>query len=220
MKTLSIIAKSLKEQLRSYWILLLSLSMGPFFIFVYFLIVESSQPEYKVLILNNDSGVLSEGQMINHGDYLTTYFKSLIDDTIAIPLTVSEASDRISGIESLKNNKADALIVIDPSFSQSINKRRLNDSTNTPVVEIVGDLTSVDYLVSAVWTNEILSHYISLATLNKKIVEVRETPLGISSSLSNFDIIVPGILIVSLIMLMFTASIAFVSEVENKPLCG
>ena len=28
--------------------------------------------------------------------------------------------------------------------------------------------------------------------------------------------IVPGILIVSLIMLMFTASIAFVSEVENK----
>jgi len=34
--------------------------------------------------------------------------------------------------------------------------------------------------------------------------------------MTDFDIIVPGILIVSLIMLMFTASIAFVSEVENK----
>ena len=37
-----------------------------------------------------------------------------------------------------------------------------------------------------------------------------------SASINDFDMLVPGILIVSLIMLMFTASIAFVSEVENK----
>ena len=45
---------------------------------------------------------------------------------------------------------------------------------------------------------------------------LKETALGTSATASSFDMIVPGILIVSLIMLMFTASIAFVSEVENK----
>ena len=34
--------------------------------------------------------------------------------------------------------------------------------------------------------------------------------------MNDFQMMVPGLLIVSLIMLMFTASIAFVSEVENK----
>ena len=40
--------------------------------------------------------------------------------------------------------------------------------------------------------------------------------MGSSSNISDFDLIVPGILIISIIMLMFTATIAFVSEVENK----
>jgi ABC-type multidrug transport system permease subunit len=216
MKIISIINKSLKEQIRSYWVLLLSLSMGPFFIFVYFLIVETSKPQYTVLIANNDIGVLTNGQKVNHGNNLIAYFKSFKADTITIPFTVSAATDKISGIESIKNKKADALIIVDNSFSQAIEKRRLNDSTAAPKVEFIGDLTNTNYLVSTVWSNEILNDYTLIATHNKRIIEVRETALGTSATMSSFDMLVPGILIVSLIMLMFTASIAFVSEVENK----
>jgi ABC-2 type transport system permease protein len=216
MKIISIITKSLKEQIRSYWVLLLTLSMGPFFIFVYFLIVETSKPQYTVLIANNDIGVLTNGQKINHGNYLIGYFKSLNADKIAIPFTVSVATDKLSGIESLKNKKAHALIIVDSSFSLAIDKRRLNDSVAVPKVEFIGDLSNTNYLVSAVWANEILNQYTLIATHNKRIIEVRETALGTSATMSSFDMIVPGILIVSLIMLMFTASIAFVSEVENK----
>ena len=86
----------------------------------------------------------------------------------------------------------------------------------SPKVEFIGDLTNTNYLISAVWANEILNEYALIATHNKRIIEVKETALGTSATMSSFDMIVPGILIVSLIMLMFTASIAFVSEVENK----
>ncbi|OFY39315.1 MAG: hypothetical protein A2X18_07115 [Bacteroidetes bacterium GWF2_40_14] len=217
MKILSIITKSLKEQIRSYWVLLLSLSMGPFFIFVYFLIMETSKPQYTVLIANNDSGIMTNDRKINHGDDLTAYFKSLKTDKIAIPFTVNVITDnsvgserKIIGIESIKNKKADALIIIPESFSQDIDSRRLNE------IEFVGDLTNTEYLISAVWANEILNEYVLQATHNKRVVQVKETALGSSATMSDFDLIVPGILIVSLIMLMFTASIAFVSEVENK----
>ena len=216
MKTLSIVTKSLKEQIRSYWVLLLSLTMGPFFIFVYFLIVETSKTQYTVLIANNDAGVLTDGQNINYGNNLIAFFKSFKADTIAIPLTVNVARNRTTGVENLKNKKADALIIIDNQFSQAIDKQRINDSVAVPKVEIIGDLTSANYLISAVWANEILYEYILGATNNKRNIEVKETALGTSATMSTFDMIVPGILIVSLIMLMFTASIAFVSEVENK----
>lgn len=216
MKTLSIISKSLKEQIRSYWVLLLSLSMGPFFICVYFLIMETSKPQYTVLIVNNDLGVLTSDQKINQGNDLTAFFKKSTADTISIPFTVNEATDKISGIESIKNKKADALIVINDDFSQTIEKRKQNDRLAVPKIDFIGDLTNVHYLISAVWANEIINEYALQATHNKRIIEVKETALGTSATMTDFDMIVPGILIVSLIMLMFTASIAFVSEVENK----
>lgn len=216
MKTISIISKSLKEQIRSYWVLLLSLSMGPFFIFVYFLIMETSQPQYKIVFANNDKGVLTNGQSFNHGNFLTAFIKGSKTDTISIPFTVIEATDKITGIEIIRNKEADALIIIGDDFSQTLEKRKLNDSLAVPKVEFIGDLTNTNYLISAVWANEIINEYALQVTHNKRIIEVKETALGTSATMTGFDMIVPGILIVSLIMLMFTASIAFVSEVENR----
>jgi ABC-2 type transport system permease protein len=218
MKIISIILKSLKVQIRSYWVLLLSLSMGPFFIFVYFLIIETSKTQYTVLIVNDDKGMLINGQTVNHGNDMIAYFKGFKSDSIAIPFTVNVVADKTTGIENLKNKKADALIIIDTSFSQSLEGRKSAGNICIPKAEFIGDLTNTNYLISAVWANEILNEYSLQTTHNKskRIVDVKETALGISGTASSFDLIVPGILIVSVIMLMFTASIAFVSEVENK----
>jgi ABC-2 type transport system permease protein len=190
--------------------------MGPFFIFVYFLIMESSKQQFNVLLVNNDRGILIGEQTISYGNDLTKYLKTFKVDSIAFPLIVNELTDKSIGMESLKNKKADALIIIDSSFSQSLQKRKLGDPTSVVNIEFVGDLTNTNYLISAVWANEIVNEYALQATNNKRIVVLKETALGTSATASSFDMIVPGILIVSLIMLMFTASIAFVSEVENK----
>jgi ABC-2 type transport system permease protein len=216
MKTLQIIIKSLKEQLRSFWILLLTLSLGPFFIFVYFLITETSKPQYKILLVNNDKSILADGKQINHGILLTNYLTIARLDTAATAFNVEITANQNTGIEKLKNKQADALIVINTSFSESVNKLIIHDSTPAPKVEFIGDLTNTNYLISAVWANEVINQYILQTTNSKRIIDVKETALGISANIGYFDAIVPGILIVSLIMLMFTASIAFVSEVENK----
>lgn len=216
MKTFHLIIKSFKEQLRSYWLLLLSLCMGPFFMFVYFLIIETWQPNYKILIVNNDKGVLDNNPKVNHGKILSTWFENPLLDTLIAPFTIEEISNREKGIERLKSKKADALIVIPDFFSSEIEKRKKDDSTAMPGIEIFGDLSSTNYLLSAVWANEMITEYILGATGSRRIFEVKETALGSSGSMDYFNMIVPGILIVSLIMLMFTASIAFVTEVENK----
>ncbi len=216
MKLISIIKKSFREQIRSFWVLLLSLSMGPFFIFVYFLIMESSKPQYNILVVNNDKGIVENGMNKNHGESLKTFIISTKIDSTSTPFIIKEIADKNEGIDRLKNKKADALIVIPELFSQSLNARKNNDSLSVSNIEFFGDLTNTNYLISAVWANEFVNEFAIKTTNSKRIIEVKETALGTSANVNDFDMIVPGILIVSLIMLMFTASIAFVSEIENK----
>jgi ABC-2 type transport system permease protein len=216
MKLIGVIIKSLKEQIRSYWVLLLSLIMGPFFIFVYYLIVESSKQQYDILIVNCDKGISENGQQTNLGRSLTSFFATFQSDAISAPFITSEITDRNRGIEDLKKKNADAMIIIPASFSKVLKERQGNDSATASEIEFFGDITDANYLISAVWANEVLNEYAYLVTNSKRIIAVKETAVGISGSKSVFDMIVPGLLIVSLIMLMFTASIAFVSEVENK----
>jgi ABC-type multidrug transport system permease subunit len=216
MKFISVIIKSFKEQLRSFWVLVLTLLMGPFFILVYFLITESSEPRYNIIVVNNDKGIYELGQPVNHGKRLISFFSDINTSLGSTPFIINETTDSNEGVEKLKNKSADALIRIPDSFSQTLNARKRGDSSVVSNIEFVGDLTGTNYLISAVWLHEALSEYTLQATNSRRIVEVKEIPLGISAHISTFDMMVPGILIVSIIMLMFTASIAFVSEVENK----
>jgi ABC-2 type transport system permease protein len=216
MKLLSIIVKSLKEQWRSFWILLLTLSMGPFFMFVYYLILESSKPHYDVAIFNNDKGYTIESESINKGEECFLFFSSSVKDSVNIPFSIKKINNKSDAIEELKNKKTDAFVIIPEDFSKQLIEHRKADSTGSVEIQFYGDLTNVNYLLSALWANETLNSYIKESIGSGDFIRISETGIGTSSKISDFDLIVPGILIVSVIMLMFTATIAFISEVENK----
>lgn len=215
-KLLSIIIKSFKEQLRHFWILMLTISMSLFFVFIYYLINEASKPQYDLLILNQDSGIVSESQSINHGNLLIETMNTVITDTFDIPLKIKTAANRSEAMNRLKNQKSDALIVIPEDFSEQIQNLIASKNERSIQIEFIGDLTNVNYMISAVWANEIVTDYVFEATQKVRPIKVTETSLGLSGKIDQFDLYVPGLLILSVIMLMFSASIAIVTEVENK----
>lgn len=215
-RLLHIIKKSFREQLRSFWILILAVSMAPFFVAVYFLIIEASQPHYDILILNNDKGIVDSFGPVNYGSILSDSAQNFTIDTLSIPLSVEKTENREEAFEKLKSKRADALLILPEDFSKNLVKLR-NGEQRTPVnIELVGDLTDMYYMVSAIWAGEIMNAFICEATMQPNPIKVKETSLGISGSLDDFDMVVPGLLILSVIMLMFSATIAFVAEVENK----
>ena len=73
MKWYSVFIKSLKEQIRDYWILLIVILLAPFFIFVYYLMIESENPEYDIILVNQDKGISLTTPGINLGDSLVIY---------------------------------------------------------------------------------------------------------------------------------------------------
>ncbi len=199
----AIFIKSIKEQLRNFWILILTVSMAPFFVFVYFLINEASQPHYRALIVNQDQGVTVQDEQINIGSALLPGFQEYIDSMENIPLSIRSAGSRAAAIKKIETRKADVLLVIPAHFSQAL----LSEATHTPELEIVGNLTSTGYLISAVWVGEMLNEFMAQQTGQERLFTVKETALGLSGQIDEFEIWVPGILILSIIMLMFSATI-------------
>ncbi len=209
---LAIFKKSIKEQLRNYWVLLLTVSLAPFFVFVYYLINEASQPRYDILILNQDKGIHNADQKINQGKAVLPFVQSTISEILEVPLNVQSVNNREYALELLEQKTADALLVIPYDFSVT-----LQDSNKiTPELEIIGDLTNTSYIISAVWIAEIMNEFMSQSTGKERLYTVKETALGNSGQMSEFDMWMPGMLILAIIMLMFSATIAIITEVDQK----
>jgi ABC-2 type transport system permease protein len=190
--------------------------MAPFFVFVYYLITETSKTHYNFSILNMDRGVENQSVMVNYGDTLVEKAKTFLKNTPKSPLTLQSEENKTEAIMKLKNRKADALIIIPPDFSQDIRNWLEGKEEKSIQVEFIGDLTDIKYMVSAIWANEIITDYIFKATGKMRPVSIIETGLGVSGKIDDFSLSIPGLMILSVIMLMFSATIAIVNEVENK----
>ncbi|MBN3035182.1 MAG: ABC transporter permease [Bacteroidales bacterium] len=212
MKTRYIFIKSLREQARSVWMLILTVSMAPFFVAVYYLINEGSQPSYEVIIISQDSTMSG----MNHGDILIDMSRDILRDSLDFPAKIIIKKDRYEAMALLKNGKADMMIVIPADFSRKISQWQTDPPGPDINVEFTGDLTHVQYMVAAIWANEMLKQYINYVTHQKNPLLVHENAIGITGGTDEFDLYVPGLLVISLVMLIFTASIALVTEVEHR----
>ena len=218
MKLTSIIAKSAREQWRNFWILILTVTMAPFFVYIYYIIIESSKPSYDILILNRDRGVMQMSENINYGSRLIQGVIKMRNAHPDIPLNIREVSDKKDGVNEVKKKKADALVIIPENFSQCIQNPGDSRNKSRAEIEFIGDLTNINYMVGAIWANGFIDDYITTTARINKPVKIKETALGISGNVDDFQLVVPGLLILSIIILMLSATIAIITEVENKTL--
>jgi ABC-2 type transport system permease protein len=216
MKILSVIKKSIKENIRHLWLLILTISLTPFFIGFYWAVSKSEKPNYKILLVNQDSGIEFQSKKYNYGNLIIEEIKKIDKDSLQFPMTVKVINDRSAAIARLKDKKADALVVFPDDFSNRFQNLLTSNEGENINIEFVGDLTNIKYMVTAIWAGEIFSEFIFEATNKKNPVKITETSLGISGKMDDFDLYVPGLLILSIIMLLLPASISMVNEIEHK----
>ena len=118
MKILSIIKKSIKENIRHLWLLILTISLTPFFVGFYWAVSEAEKPNYDILLVNQDVGVEFQSKNYNYGALIIEEVKKIDKDSLHFPMTIKVSNDRSVAIEKLKNKKADALVVIPDDFSK------------------------------------------------------------------------------------------------------
>ncbi len=212
MKLIAIIRKSFTEQVRQFWILLLTISMAPFFVGIFYLIYKSTTLNLTVAVVNLDKPTTSN-LSASYGKELLEFLGSVKNDTL--PVKFREVTDRAAAEEEIRNKKSNAMLVIPAGFSDSILLKQSGSAVRVPF-ELSGNLTETNYMVSAIMGVTYVSGFINAATGTLEPYHFIETPAGISSQLNDFTIAIPGMLVLATIMLMFSGAIAFVVEPEKK----
>ena len=209
--------KSIREQIRDYWILLLTISLAPFFVFMYYMMVETETPEFMIILVNQDEGTFFMGQPINLGDSLICYMQGVSADQETSMLHFAEQDERLAGIRLLQEGEADVMVVIPGQLTLKLLNPDFDDPIKT-VLELVGDVTDMQYIIGAVWSEELIHQFIREASGISLPIAWKETTLGYSGQRTTFELYVPGMMILAIIMMIFSASAAIVREPEAKTL--
>lgn len=209
--------KGVKEQIREFWILIMIVVMAPLFIAIYYLMVEVEDPHYEVILVNLDQGTGDLTSRVNLGDSIVAHARLLSAMPGMSMLRVNTETGREQAMEKLRMKQADVLVVLPEDLSLSV--WQVPDSSGIPAtLELAGDVTRMEYIMGAVWSEELINRYIQEVAEIRMPVSWTETTLGFSGRRTAFEIYVPGLLILSIIMIIFSASAAIVREPEVRTL--
>lgn len=212
MKLVAVLRKSFTEQIRQFWILILTITMAPFFVGIFYLIYTSTTLNLQVSVVNLDQPS-AIGSRVDFGKEILNYLESVKNDSM--PVTFREVIDRATAEEQVRNKKSHAMIIIPAGFSDSILLKRSGAGVRIPF-ELSGNLTETNYMIAAILGVTYVSGYINSVTGTLEPYHFIETPAGQSSKLNEFTLAIPGLLVLATIMLMFSGAIAFVAEPEKK----
>jgi len=220
MRFLGVLRKNLWELRRDAWGLVLTLVTAPFFVILYWLMTSGGSTTYDVLVLNHDAAAQVAGVAAGTGgDAVLSAMKAVTYPDGQPMLKVTLVLDRAAADVKLKNRDADALIIIPQGFTRTVlawRREAGSPATAGPpaAVTIAGDLTNPQYAVAAVVATTALDGYVRSVTGQVYPIDVVEVPLGASRARTEFEIYVPGLLIIAATMLIFKAAMSVTREVE------
>ena len=206
MKILKIFWKTLKEQARDSVTLGLSLIIGSFFVLLYWLMIPSGSTTYGVMVQNLDTGP--------RGKEAVSLLERLSYPSGDPLLDVMLVDNQQKAENVLKDRDAEVLLIIPDNFSITL-QAVVDEKNPTPAqVTLIGDLTNHYYAVGAVMDGSVIDEYVQIQTGEIPPIQFSEIALGASAGRSEFDLYIPGILIVSVVMLVFIVSMTITHEVE------
>lgn len=215
MRLISVIWKTILCQLRDYWALLLTIALSPFFVFIYWLITETTSFTYNVLVINNDS---SYTQTYNYSEDIVTGLLSLKNSDEKSFMRINSINSKSEAQKLISAKKADILIMFDSGFSKHLKNIIIRKDSTLPSIHIMGDASSPKYASALILTLSSIQTYIDAITGNKQMYSFTEEFIGSSEKLNEFQIYIPGLIVLSIIMLLFTTALSLVREIEDKTL--
>lgn len=215
MKLWSVFRVSLREQLRSPWDLLLVLIFSPAFIIAYWSFMGGGSTYYPVLVIDQDRGMCPVGNgTISCAAQAIAAMKQITYESGDALLRITQINDLPAAEQKLRDRDAAALVIFPADFSQSIQAALQGQPYNGAPITFVGDLNNPYYSVAGIAANAAIDGYIQIATQQKRPISYTEEPLGGSGARSEFETYVPGLLIASATLMMFSVAIAVTHQLE------
>lgn len=217
MKLFSVAHKTLLEQMRDYWMLLMAIVTAPFFLFIYWAMLGGTSMVYPLLVINQDrSEVLANGSN-ECGKALVEILQNMKYANGDRLLRVDLATDRSLADKTLADWGAVALLVIPENFSAAIIRLKTSPAqAPKTAVTIAGDPNNPRYILAATLALTAVDEFVRKTTGSEPAIGWKEEFVGSKNARTEFETYVPGLIILSIILLLFTSAIAIVQEIEHQ----
>jgi len=217
-RLVSLFRKEMLESFRDWKMLSMTLTFAPFFVLLMYAYLGHSTPIYQIAVANQDGGVVDDaGAEVRLGDELEEFLTQVRspEGESVLRLRDMDAADMD---EALQNRRVDLAVVIPEGFSRSILASRSGEEFEAVPVRSRGDPANPDYLMAAVWVDMTIMEYVEYASELRSPVLLAPETVSESVSLTDFELYVPGLLTLALMMLMFTAAGALIREKDKGTL--
>lgn len=219
MRMWTVFLKTWREMSRDWWALGLTLVFSPLFVFGYWAFTQGSSTSYTVLVINQDQGAaLPGGGSLQAAEGAIQAIQA-VRYADGNPLLKVSRLDNLAQVERiLKDRGAVAFLVIPPDFSRTILALQSGDHSQSAQITFGGDLTNPYYAVGATLAIGAVDGYVIQTTGQKPLVKYVENALAGSAARTEFEIYTPGVMIFSVMMLIFLAAMVVAREVESGTL--
>ncbi|HEX9935261.1 MAG TPA: hypothetical protein VGB38_08700, partial [bacterium] len=209
MKTLAVFLKTMREQLRDWPSLFMVLVLCPFFVFLYWLMSGGGSTTYKILLLNRDRGVLTAGQTrLFEGKKVEAALKGLRYPNGAAMVKLAAVHDRKAAEVKLKDRQAAVLLVLPEAFSEALHTESPLESDMKAVsVTVAGDAANPAYAVASVLALTAADQVVRAVSGVRMPVDWTEEFVSANRPRTEFEMYVPGLLILSVMLLIFTTAL-------------
>ena len=217
MRFWSLVEKTALENLRDWKILVMTLSFAPFFaVLMYLYFHEAAATPHRVLVVNRDAGAPANGDgSFNAGRDLVAEMREAKHPGGTQVLRVLEAGDAAAAREQVESGSVDLVVEIAERFTETLLAAQRGTEPPPAVVTTYGDPTNARYVLAAFWSDALVYQFAAAFTATPVPIELLAETTSGADALSEFDLYVPGLLVLAVIMLMFTAAASLIKEKDK-----
>ncbi len=206
----ALLRKTMIENFRDWKMLVMTLSFAPFFVILMYFYFEGATTSYRIAVVNQDEGAVAQE--------LIKRLEEVESGEGATVLRVTEEHDLAAARERIRDRSADLVIEIPEGFSSALLQYSRDSESAPRVVRTYGDPANVKYMMAAAFCDYLTYEYAALIAGDTGPIVLEPVSLGGADTPNEFDLYVPGLLALALMMLMFTAAGTVIKEKDKGTL--
>ncbi len=206
----ALLRKTMIENFRDWKMLVMTLSFAPFFVVLMYFYFEGATTSYRITVVNRDQGAVAQE--------LIKRFEEVESGEGTTVLRVAEEGDLAAAKERIRERSADLVVEIPEGFSNALLHYSEGREGPPLVVRTYGDPANVKYMMAEAFCDYLTYEYAALITGETGPMVLEPVSLGAADAPDEFDLYVPGLLALALMMLMFTAAGTVIKEKDKGTL--
>lgn len=216
MRLFPLFKKAMIENFRDWKILVVGITFAPFFVVLMYYYFGAATETYRVVFVDHDRGATAQDRSVIHlGQALISEIETFSDQEGSVVLRISREGELSEAQKRIEEKSIDLIVEIPENFSQTLIDYKEGKRPEPALVRTYGDPANPKYIMAAAWSDSLAYQFAMGWTGMEVPLKLETKEVTQLEAMTDFDLYVPGLLGLALMMLMFTAAATLIKEKDK-----